>query len=119
MGTRKAPTGPRHAFCNVHEAYAGAPGGWMCFMDKRTTEDDVLARMIFVDEIAVVAAAHHAAELERLALAPTGVGIGTVGKADTAVWAKAATPSAYQADLGTIAEAVSFADYTDGEAVAA
>jgi len=79
--------------------------------------------MVWADEIASARDAYHAAYVESLGLPSTGIGYGTTRDADTR-WLAAATPRAYSADLidkrngESIAEPVSFADYT-GEAVAA
>jgi hypothetical protein len=73
MGTRKAPTGAKHAACRHHEAYATAPAGWLCFSDA-PSEDDVLGRMIWADEIETARAGHRAAWAAFQAEAvPTGV----------------------------------------------
>jgi len=63
MGTtRKAPTGARHARCVHHEAYATAPKGWLCFSDETApTDDAILDRMLWADELTAVADAHRAA----------------------------------------------------------
>ena len=67
MGTtRKAPSGPKHARCVHHEAYATAPAGWLCFADASApTDDAILERMVWADEIEAIRAEHRRQWAER------------------------------------------------------
>lgn len=77
MGTtRKAPSGPKHARCVHHEAYATAPAGWLCFADASApTDDAILERMVWADDIEAIRAEHRRqwaerAEPDGMAVAP-------------------------------------------------
>lgn len=74
MGTtRKAPSGVKHDACRHHEPYASAPADWLCFSDASApTDETILERMVWADDLEASRAAHRAAWAERLALAPTG-----------------------------------------------
>jgi len=119
MGTtRKAPSGPKHGACRHHEPYASAPAGWLCFAQASApTDDELLDRMLWADDIEAARTAYRAAWAASLAIPATGIGIG--GPVDSGQWVKAATPTAYAADLidkrngQNIAEPVSFADYQE------
>lgn len=72
MAGRKAPSGAKHARCVHHEAYAAHPLGWLCFATETVpTDDDILARMLWVDEIEAIRAEHRRQWANR----PTGDGM--------------------------------------------
>lgn len=82
MGTRKAPNGTKHLRCVHHEAYATAPAGWLCFSDETApTDDAIIGRMLWADELETARAEHRRQWAERLAsVTPTGRS-GDVGRA--------------------------------------
>lgn len=104
MATRKAPTGAKHARCVHHEAYPSAPAGWLCFSDETApTDETIIERMEWADELEAARVAHRAAWLALSATADgmlvhyayeadgrrafdsrgTGVSTGTIVYADT------------------------------------
>ena len=64
----KAPSGPRHARCELHVPHPYPSSGWLC-MDDPSRADAMRA---FADLIAEVAARHHAAETERAGVPTDG-----------------------------------------------
>ena len=64
----KAPSGPRHARCELHIPHPYPSNGWLC-MDDPSRADAMRA---FADFVADVASRHHAAELEKWAMPTDG-----------------------------------------------
>lgn len=54
----RKPTGPKHAKCQHHEPSAL---GLLCFMDDRPTDETIIERLYWADDLAAILAAHQAA----------------------------------------------------------
>ena len=67
----KAPSGPRHARCELHIPHPYPSNGWLC-MDDPSRADAMRA---FGDHLMEIVARHHAAELERQVASSDGTAV--------------------------------------------
>ena len=67
----KAPSGPRHARCELHIPHPYPSSGWLCMDDPSRAED----MRAFGDHLMEIVARHHAAELERQAASSDGTAV--------------------------------------------
>ena len=67
----KAPSGPRHARCELHIPHPYPSNGWLCMDDPSRAED----MRTFGDHLIEIVARHHAAELERQAASSDGTAV--------------------------------------------